>query len=254
MKGESEINYQLILEAARMLKNNVNPRDIAKQLHISNKDIGVARELMNMSIIMFDDKGEPYYTMSEVELEPLVRDLRRPKDKRSLPPVAPASDMDVMRLQREGIAKTNVDSTVEERISRKAVEMTEATYRLGDAVRMYFEDYCEYMGLKPEDARPELVIPEVFERAKRYDKLEKEVQELRLLVNELQNMTDPFFRLEKSIDMLADFLYARLITKRALGVDIARTEVGKFYATLIAAYLTGGVESEEENPTGGVER
>jgi hypothetical protein len=110
------------------------------------------------------------------------------------------------------------------------------------------------MGLKPEDARPELVIPEVFERAKRYDKLEKEVQELRLLVNELQNMTDPFFRLEKSIDMLADFLYARLITKRALGVDIARTEVGKFYATLIAAYLTGGVESEEENPTGGVER
>ena len=254
MKGEGRVDFDLILEAARMLKSGVKSSEVAKSLGTSVKDVLAAKKLMDMNVIMFDETGEPYYTMHEVELEPLIRELRKSKAKRSLPPITPNADMDAVLLQKQGVAQASIASSVEERIARKSVEMTEATYRLGDAVRMYYEEYCEYLGVNPYEARPELIIPEVFEKAKKYDRLERRVQELERIVYELQSMTDPFYRLEKCMDMLVDFIYARVLTQKALGVDIAKTEIGKFYADIMAAYLTGGVESEGENPTGGAER
>jgi len=247
-KGEAEINYDLILEAAKMLRDGKKGPEITSQLHISSRDLAVAKELMNMSVIMFDDEGEPYYTMHEVELEPLIRELRKAKSRRKLPPVTQSPEMEALTLQRQGVARASIDATVEDRISRRAVEMTEATYRLGDAVRMHYEDYLEHLGLNPQEARPELIIPEVFEKAKKYDRLEERVEELERLVYELQRMTDPLYRLERCLDIVADFAVARAICKRTLGVDIARTSVGDFYADMIATYLTGAVE---ENPTEG---
>jgi len=259
VKREGEIDFQLILEAAKMLRDGFKAPEITKQLHISSRDVAVAKGLMDMNIILFDENGEPYYTMHEVELTPIIKDLRKRKDRRTItqiisPTASPTVDAIGLKVQRQGIAQTSIASTVEERIARKAVDMTEATYRLGDAVRMHFEDYCEHLGVSPEEVRPEIIIPEIFEKAKKYDKVEKRVQELERMVYELQSIVDPFQRLEKCLDMLADFIYARAIAKKALGIDIARTGIGRFYADLIAAYLTGGVEVEGEPPTGGVEK
>jgi hypothetical protein len=245
-KGEAEINYDLILEAAKMLRDGKKGPEITSQLHISSRDVAVARELMNMNVIMFDDKGEPYYTMHEVELEPLIRELRKAKARRKLPPVTQSPEMEALTLQRQGVARASIDATVEDRISRRAVEMTEATYRLGDAVRMHYDFQFPLLG--SQEARPELIIPVVFEKAKKYDRLEERVEELERLVYELQRMTDPLYRLERCLDIVADFAVARGICKKTLGVDIAKTSVGDFYADMIVAYLTGAVEG---NPTEG---
>jgi len=212
------IDEATALEIAKLLKQGDFATVICKKLGVSGRDVGRVHRMMREGIIVFNEYGEPKFTVPFEELEPFITRKRQ---------------------SMEQVSRETVAETYRAQVAKAAKDQTDAMFILANALWQAIVPWFMRRGYTLEDLRTQpihKIVLEYLDKGEKYDQLLPEYESLKREIEELRLRAEPFLRLERAMTEIIPKTYLYL----AIIDEIGNAEpLAEYYSKCLNRYLKG---------------
>jgi len=229
MSDERDIRLRI----AKNLHDGLSAKAIQAGFKTSGVDvdenaIGQVRRLMRKGLIKIDEDGEAFYPeeVMEGDIEAFLSGA--PPRKKAKPPGEASDEVSSEVIRKETVAMTK--------------EEMEQIIILGKACQQAYFSHAAKKGLNINEMRKHPIHKIVLQALRDSDELPKfrgRIEELETTLSFYQARADPFWRMERGIELLKDFIELALYYEM-LGMDISESDISQFYAKQINRFLVSG--------------
>lgn len=220
------------LEIARRLYEEHHLPDIAHDLKISGKTIGMVKRLMDANYISIDpETHEAKFTASMEEIEAFLDELHWQKTGKRMMKTPTVSAADA------------VESVIKMEVAKEASERASSYIQIGKVVASAYWKWAQKMGIPIEEATKHDIggiVKEALEYHAKAKHLESRVAELEDALRVAVKEVDPIMRLKTACTLVYKFLEFATLAE-IVGFDIEGSPLVKHYENLITQYLRGSV-------------